>query len=141
MNKVMMMGRLTRDPEVRYGGSNNTAIAALSIAVDRKFKKEGQPTADFFNCSAFGKTAEFVEKYLTKGTKIIIEGELRNDHYKDKNGNSQYAEKILINSIEFAESKSASKSNSQQEATQQPDSQPDDFVDVPNSVEEFLPFN
>ena len=80
MNKVIMMGRLTRDPEVRYGGANNNAIARFSIAVDRRFKREGEPDADFFNCVAFGRTGEFVEKYLKKGTKIVIDGELRNNN-------------------------------------------------------------
>lgn len=136
MNKVIMMSRLCKDPELRYGGANNTAVASFSIAVDRRFKKEGQPEADFFNCTAFGKTAEFADKYLSKGTKVVIEGELRNNHYKDKNGNTQYAEQILVNSIEFAESKKASQQNS--EPQQQ---KGDDFMDVPDSEVASLPFN
>ena len=107
MNKVIMMGRLTRDPEVRYGGASNSAIARYSIAVDRRFKRDGQPTADFFNCTSFGKQAEFVEKYLRKGTKVVIEGELQNDNYTNKEGQMVYGMRIIVNSIEFAESKNS----------------------------------
>ena len=87
MNNVIMMGRLTRDPEVRYGGVNNTAVARYAIAVDRRFKQEGQPDADFFNIVSFGKQGEFVEKYFRKGTKIVIGGELRNNNYTNNNSN------------------------------------------------------
>lgn len=147
MNKVLMMGRLTKDPEIRYGGANNTAIAAFSLAVDRRYKKEGQPTADFFSCTAFGKTAEFMEKYLRKGSKIVIEGELQNDHYKDKNGVTQYTERIIVNTVEFAESKKASESNNTGSRSDEnlsesgPNNSDDNFYDVPNSVEESLPFD
>ena len=106
MNKVIMMGRLTRDPEVRYGGATNGAIAKFSLAVDRRFKREGQPEADFFNCTAFGKTGEFVEKYLRKGTKVVIDGEIQNNNY-EKDGVKHYSDQIIINTIEFAESKKA----------------------------------
>lgn len=107
MNKVILMGRLTRDPEVRYGGSSGGAIARFSIAVDRRFKREGQPEADFFNCTAFGKTGEFVEKYLHKGTKILLDGEVQNDNYTNKEGQKVYSTQIIVNQIEFAESKNA----------------------------------
>lgn len=107
MNKWIASGRLTRDPEVRYGGANNTAIARFSLAVDRKYKKDNQPTADFFNCVAFGKTGEFVDKYFKKGTKIVVEGEMQNDNYKDKDGLMHYGTSVVIGSIEFAESKRA----------------------------------
>lgn len=111
MNKVIMMGRLTRDPEVRYGGASNNAVARFSIAVDRRFKREGQPDADFFNCTAFGKTGEFVDKYLRKGTKIVIDGEVRNDNYTNKDGQMVYGTQIIVNQVEFAESKSAAANN------------------------------
>lgn len=137
MNKVIMMGRLTKDPEVRYGGPNNTAVARFSLAVDRRYKQKDQPDADFFNCVAFGKTAEFAEKYLKKGTKVVLDGELRNNHYKDKDGNQQYAEQIIANSLEFAESKKASEQNGQS-APAQPD---DGFMDIPDSDIDSLPFN
>ena len=105
MNKVIMMGRLTRDPEVRYGGASNTAIAKFSLAVDRRRKVDGQPTADFFNCTAFGKTGEFVEKYIKKGTKILLEGEIQNDNYTNKEGQRVYTTDVVAEDQEFAESK------------------------------------
>ena len=87
MNKVILMGRLTRDPEVRYSqGANPTAVARFSIAVDRRFKREGEPDADFFNCTAFGKQAEFIERYLRKGVKILTAGRIQNDNYTNKDG-------------------------------------------------------
>lgn len=136
MNIVIMMGRLTKDAEVRYGGANNTAVASFSIAVDRRYKREGQPDADFFNCTAFGKTAEFIEKYLHKGSKVVIQGELQNNHYKEKDGHQQYAEKVIVNSVEFAESKKAALENQQ---AAQKESSPDDFIDVPKDDSD-LPF-
>lgn len=138
MNYVCMMGRLTKTPEVRYGGSKNIAIASFSLAVDRRFKRDGQPDADFFNCTAFGKTAEFIEKYLDKGVKVVIQGELQNNHYKTKDGHTQYAERILVNQIEFAESKKASQEGGQQTTPQQ--KAPDDFMDIPDDIDESLPF-
>lgn len=136
MNFSVMSGRLTKDPEVRYGGSKNIAIAKFSLAVDRRFKHDGQPEADFFNCVAFGKTGEFVEKYLHKGTKIIVQGEFQNNHYKDKKGNMQYAEQLLVNQIEFAESKKAAQQNQQP-----PVSDNDDFMNIPDDSDlDDLPF-
>lgn len=141
MNKVIMMGRLTKDPEVRYGGQNNMAIARFSIAVDRRFKREGQPEADFFNCTAFGKLGEFVEKYLKKGTKIVLDGELQNDNYTNKEGKMVYGMRIIANSIEFAESKKAqSEGGSSFEAPAGGDFS-DDFMAIPDGIEEELPFN
>ncbi len=145
MNKVIMMGRLTRDPEVRYGGANNTAIAKFSLAVDRRFKRDGQPDADFFNCTAFGKTGEFVEKYLRKGTKVVIDGELQNNNY-EKDGVKHYSDQIIINQIEFAESKSASQSNGgfvPSDGGQQlpPSDAGDDFMNIPEiSGDDKVPF-
>jgi single-strand DNA-binding protein len=135
MNKVLMMGRLTRDPEVRYSNEGN-AVSKFSLAVDRRYKREGQPDADFFNCVAFGKTAEFTEKYLKKGTKVVLEGELQNNNYTNKDGQKVYGMQIVVNSLEFAESKSSS--NSDRESTQQVDS--NDFMNVPDVAEEELPF-
>ena len=112
MNKVMLMGRLTRDPEVRYGQSGNqTAVARFSIAVDRRFKREGQPDADFFNCTAFGKQAEFVERYLRKGTKMVVIGSIQNDNYTNREGQKVYSVQIVVDEMEFAESKNASGNN------------------------------
>ena len=152
MNKVIMMGRLTRDPEVRYGqGANQTAIGRFSIAVDRRFKREGQPEADFFNCTTFGKQAEFVERYLKKGTKVVISGSVQNDNYTDKDGNQRYSVQIICDEIEFAESKNASGNNSGSDypggnasgaARQNVTADAGDgFMNAPNdSLEDELPF-
>lgn len=106
MNKVILVGRLTRDPEVRYGqNGNQTAIGRFSIAVDRRFKKEGQPSADFFNCTTFGKQAEFVERYLRKGTKMVIIGSIQNDSYTNREGQKVTTAQIIVDEMEFAESK------------------------------------
>ena len=144
MNKVIMMGRLTRDPEVRYGGANNTAIARYSLAVDRRFKRDGQPTADFFNCSSFGKQAEFVEKYLRKGTKVVIEGELQNDNYTNKEGQMVYGMRIIVNSIEFAESKNSSAAGGDFGGNDIPaptTDAGDGFMNIPDGIaEDELPF-
>lgn len=143
MNKVIMMGRLTKDPEVRYGGPSNTAIARFSIAVDRRFKREGQPDTDFFNCTAFGKLGEFVEKYLKKGVKIVLDGELQNNNYTNKEGKMVYDNRIIANSIEFAESKKASAENSgtSYEAPSGDGDISDDFMSIPDGVEEELPWS
>ena len=126
MNKWIGMGRATKDPETRYNGQ--MAISTLDIAVNRRFKKEGQPEADFFRCVAFGKTGEFVEKYIRKGTKVVIDGEIQNDNY-EKDGVKHYGTKIIINSIEFAESK---KENTQ---PLPPKSDDDDFMSIPELPE------
>lgn len=108
MNKVILMGRLTRDPEVRYSqGASQTSVARFSIAVDRRFKREGEPDADFFNCTAFGKQAEFIERYLHKGTKIVLSGRVQNDNYTNKEGQMVYSVRVMVDEIEFAESKNA----------------------------------
>jgi len=142
MNKVIMMGRLTRDPEVRYGGANNTAVARYSIAVDRRFKRDGEPTADFFNCVSFGKQGEFVEKYLRKGSKVLVEGELRNNNYQNKEGQMVYNVEINVANVEFAESK-----NSQGGfdggfgGAAAPAGSVDGFMNIPDGIDEELPFN
>lgn len=143
MNKIILMGRLTRDPETRYGGANNTAVARFSLAVDRRFKREGEPTADFFNITAFGKLGEFVEKYLKKGTKVVLEGELRNDNYTNKEGQKVYGTQIIANTIEFAESKAASEGYNNTNTNNYNESKEteDDFMNIPDQVEETLPFS
>ena len=140
MNKLILMGRLTKDPEIRYGGANNTAIARFSIAVDRRFKRDGQPTADFFNCTAFGKLGEFVEKYLCKGTKIVLDGEIQNNNYQNKDGQTVYGFQVMVNSVEFAESKKAAEER-QEESTRQQDIGADGFTLVPDEMQEEMPFN
>jgi single-strand DNA-binding protein len=132
MNRVILIGRLTKDPEIRTSG--NYTIASFSIAVDRKFKRDGEPEADFFNCTAFNKTAELVEKYCKKGTKMIVEGRIQNDNY-EKDGVKHYGVKIMVDSLEFAESKSASSTPSTKvEVTG------DEFVDAASGLTEELPF-
>ena len=149
MNKVIMMGRLTRDPEIRYGqGGNGTVVGAFSIAVDRRFKREGEPDADFFDCTTFGKQAEFVEKYLKKGIKIVVEGRLQNDNYTNKDGQKVYRTRIIVDSLEFAESKAASESSGYTGGQSSNYSQPapapsgaqEGFMEIPSEIEEELPF-
>ena len=151
MNKVILMGRLTRDPEVRYTQSRNgeMAIGRFSIAVDRRFARNSQDgneaTADFFNCTAFGKQGEFVEKYLKQGTKVVVVGRIQNDNYTNKNGEKVYSVQIIAEEIEFAESKGASQQNQggYQPAGEAPapkNAAPDDFMAIPDGIENDLPF-
>ena len=139
MNKVILMGRLTRDPETRYSqGNNSMAIASFSLAVDRKYKKQGdEVTADFFNCTAFGKQAEFVEKYLKQGTKILVTGRIQNDNYTNKDGQKVYSVQIIVEEMEFAESK-ASAGQREQEDNNMPG---DGFMNIPDGISAELPFN
>lgn len=129
MNKVLLIGRLTRDPEIKYtdGGSS---IARFNTAVDRKFKKEGEETADFISCVAFGKTAEFVEKYFFKGSKIVIEGRIQTGSYTNKDGQKVYTTDVIVEQVEFAESKASASNSSPAEG----------FQNVPEDMED-LPFN
>jgi single-strand DNA-binding protein len=116
MNKIVQMGRLVADPEIRYtSGENATCIANFRIAVDKRFKKRDDsdtPTADFFRVTAFGKLGEFVEKYLKRGTKIVYEGRIENANYTDKDGNKVFRDQIIAENIEFAESKKAQEEHS-----------------------------
>lgn len=106
MNKVILMGRLTRDPEVRYSqGENQTVIVRYSLAVNRRFKREGDPEADFINCVAFGKQAEFAEKYLKKGTKMAITGRIQTGSYTNKDGVKVYTTDVIVEEQEFAKAK------------------------------------
>lgn len=135
MNQIILCGRLCNDPDVRYG-TNSNAIAKFSIAVDRRFKRDGQPTADFFNCVAFGKTGEFIEKYFHKGSKILLSGEMQNNNYKNKEGQMVYGFQVAVNNVEFAESKSQ-QNNVQQAKPQQADT---DFMQIPDEMSDELPF-
>ena len=109
MNKIILMGRLTKTPEVRYSqGATQTAIARFLLAVDRRWKREGEPDADFFNCTAFGRTAEFAEKYLNQGTKVVVIGRVQNDNYTNKDGQKVYSVQVIVEEMEFAESKKES---------------------------------
>lgn len=137
MNKAIMIGRLTRDPDIRYTqGEDQTAIARFSLAVDRRWKREGEPDADFFNCTAFGRQAEFAEKYLRQGIKIVVTGRMQNNNYTNKDGEKVYSIQIMVEEIEFAESKNA-------EAGQQerPSYTGDGFMAIPEGTEDELPFS
>ena len=139
MNKVVLVGRLTRDPEVRYSqGANPTAVARFSIAVDRRFKREGEPDADFFNCTAFGKQAEFIEKYFRKGSRMLVSGRVQNDNYTNKNGEKVYSVQIIAEEIEFAERKGSGQTSG---GAPEPGEASNDFMNIPDGVEEGLPFN
>jgi single-strand binding protein len=146
MNKVILMGRLTRDPDVRYSQTDsNMAIARFSLAVDRRYKKQGdETTADFFNCTAFGKQGEFVEKYLKKGTKIVVTGRIQNDNYTNKDGQKVYSVQIMVEEIEFAESKASAQSNEGSDGGAQPQMgapDADGFMNIPDGIGSELPFN
>ena len=146
MNKVILMGRLTRDPEIRYSqGESATAVARFTLAVDRRFKRQGDDqTADFINCVAFGRTAEFAEKYLHQGTKVVGCGRIQTGSYTNKDGQRVYTTDVVLDEVEFAESKNAA---SQNEGGYAPTSRPepsqavDGFMNIPDGIDEELPFN
>ena len=128
---------MVREPEIRYSqGENTTCIARYTLAVDRKFKQEGQPNADFINCIAFGKLGEFAEKYLHKGTKIAVTGRIQTGSYTNKDGQKVYTTDVVVEEQEFCESKS--QSNSQPHPTQSNDNS---WMDIPDGVEDSLPFS
>ena len=143
MNKVILMGRLTRDPEVRYGsGENSTAVARYTIAVDRRFKRNGEQNADFIGCVAFGRNAEFVEKYLRQGTKIVLTGRIQTGSYTNRDGQKVYTTDIVVEEQEFAESKSAA-GNGDQGNYIRPSSSASDvdgFMNIPDGIDDRLPF-
>ena len=139
MNKVILMGRLCADPEVRYSqNENQTAVARYSLAVDRRFKREGDQTADFIPCVAFGKAAQFAEYYLHRGTKIIITGRIQTGSYTNKDGQKIYTTDVVVEDQEFAESKGASSGNG---GTAPQAADPDGFMSLPDGIDEELPFN
>lgn len=141
MNKVQLVGRLTRDPEIRYSqGENATATARFSLAVNRRFKNnEGNYDADFINCVAFGKSAEFIEKYFKKGMAIGITGRLTTGSYTNKDGQKVYTTDVIVEEAEFVESKNSNSSDNNQSAPANKDM---GFVNIPDGVEdEGLPFN
>lgn len=153
MNKVILMGRLTRDPEVRYStGENALAIARYTLAVDRRFRRDGEASADFISCVCFGRSAEFAEKYFRQGLKIVVSGRIQTGSYTNRDGQKVYTTEVVVEEQEFVESKSNS-SNSQQTPQQQaPRQQPntgnqqnryadDGFMNIPDGIDEELPFN
>ena len=136
MNKVILLGRLTKDPDVRYSqGENATAFARYTLAVDRRFKKEGGQNADFISCVASGKLGEFTEKYLRKGTKVSIVGRIQTGSYEKQDGSKVYTTDVFVEECEFAESKS----NQQEQPKVQEDA--NGFVNIPDGIDEELPFN
>lgn len=152
MNKVILMGRLTRDPEVRYSqGANSLAVARFTLAVDRRFKREGEASADFINCVAFGKTAEHVERYYRQGIKVVVCGRIQTGSYTNRDGVKVYTTDIVVEESEFAESKSNSESGSRdyRSSAPSPSSAPapsrvpsnDGFMNIPDGIDEELPFN
>lgn len=147
-----MSGRLTAEPKVTNGQGENNGVARFSLAVERRFKRDGQPSADFINCVAFVKSAEFVSKYLHKGTKIIASGHIQTGNYTNRDGQKVYTTDVIIDQMEFAESKAASQQNAPQSAptsapqsvpTSTPTSAPqDDFVNIPDGLDgDQLPFS
>ncbi|MBO5372203.1 MAG: single-stranded DNA-binding protein [Lachnospiraceae bacterium] len=146
MNKVILMGRLVRDPEVRYSqGEQATAVARYTIAVDRRFRRDGdQQTADFIGCVAFGRQGEFAEKYLRKGTKIAITGRIQTGSYTNRDGQKVYTTDVVVEEQEFAESKGASDNNGGFTPMDRPSpsvAAGDGFMNIPDGIDEELPFN
>lgn len=151
MNKVILMGRLTRDPEIRYANNeNNTCIANYILAVDRRFKRQGdEQTADFIRCVAMGRGGEFAEKYLHQGIKIVVTGRIQTGSYTNKDGQRIYTTDVVVEEQEFAESKAAAANyNGNRDGYQQAPSRPeptqaagDGFMNIPDAIEEELPFN
>lgn len=151
MNKVILMGRLTRDPEMRYSsGENQTAIARYTLAVDRRFRRQGEDNqADFINCVVFGRGAEFAENYLHQGTKIVATGRIQTGSYTNKEGQRVYTTEVIVEDQEFAESKAASAGYNnggggyQQAAPSRPEpvqAAGDGFMNIPDAIDEELPF-
>lgn len=162
MNKVILMGRLTRDPEVRYSaGDNSLAIARYTLAVDRRFKRDGEATADFISCVSFGRTAEFAEKYFRQGLKIAVTGRIQTGSYTNRDGQKVYTTEVVVEEQEFAESKAASdnyQGGSYQNNNYQNNNyggfggssapaaggssvSADGFMNIPDGIDEELPFN
>lgn len=148
MNKVILMGRLTRDPEVRYTQRNSsqdsTAVARYTLAVDRRIHKEGEATADFIGCVAFGKAAEFAEKYFRQGIKVIVTGRIQTGSYTNRDGQKVYTTDVVVEDQEFAESKAAGtqgNNNNQSGSRQAPPVDGDGFMNIPDGIDEELPFD
>lgn len=134
MNKVELVGRLTRDVSINMS-NGGSSIAKFSIACDRRFKTEGQPTADFINCIAFGKTAEFIEKYFIKGMRIGVSGRIQTGSYENKDGQKVYTTDVVIEEAEFVESKGSSNAGADSKKSD------DGFMDIPEGSDEEMPFN
>lgn len=138
MNKVVLMGRLVREPEIRYTqGNEPMAVARYVLAVDRRYKKDGESGADFISCTTFGKSAEFAEKYLSKGIKIAVSGRIQTGSYVNRYGTKVYTTDVIVDEQEFAESKGGNQNDTQSQANE------NDFIgipDIPDDAEAYLPF-
>ena len=144
MNKVILMGRLTRDPEVRYSaGDNSMAIARYTLAVDRRIRKENEANADFIGCIAFGRNAEFAEKYFRQGMRVVITGRIQTGSYTNRNGNKVYTTDVVIEDQEFAESKATSANNAVNRSAGRGKAADagDGFMNIPAGIDEELPFH
>ena len=152
MNKVILMGRLTRDPDVRYSqGENASAFARYTLAVDRRFRRDGEATADFISCVSFGRAAEFAEKYFRQGLKIVVSGRIQTGSYTNKGGQKVYTTDVVVEDQEFAESKAVSDANAGSFRAAAPSPAPapatpvsdagDGFMNIPDGIDEELPFN
>ena len=141
MNKVILVGRLTKDPEVRYSGGENTlAVARYTIAVERRFKRDGEPTADFIPCVVFGRSAEFAEKYFRQGMRVSVSGRIQTGSYTNKDGMKVYTTDVIVEEQEFAESRTEREANRgvhQQVATKEAGN---GFMNIPEGIDEELPF-
>ena len=145
MNKVVLVGRLTRDPEVRYSqGDSATAVARYTVAVDRRFKRDNEPTADFIPCVVFGRSAEFAEKYFRQGMRVSVSGRIQTGSYTNKDGQKVYTTDVVVEECEFAESKNAAGDNSGFTPSDRPSPSSaagDGFMNIPDGIDEELPFN
>ena len=144
MNKVILMGRLTRDPDVRYSaGESGTSVARYTLAVDRRFnKRDGEATADFISCVAFGRSAEFAQKYFHQGLKVVVTGRIQTGSYTNRDGNKVYTTDVAVEEQEFAESKAAAGQGENSRSEQKPEPQVDanGFMNIPDGIDEELPF-
>ena len=142
MNKVILMGRLTRDPEIKSSqGEKSTTIARYTLAVDRRFRRnnDGEQSADLIGCVAFGKSAEFAEKYFRQGIKVVVTGRIQTGSYTNKDGQKVYTTDVVVEDQEFAESKATSQQNQQNNSTPATDS--DGFMNIPDGIDEEMPFS
>lgn len=140
MNTVIISGRLVRTPEIRYSGSGDktTAVARFTVASNRRFKKEGEADADFFNCTAFGKNATFVEKYITQGAKVIIRGSMKQDDYTNKEGQKVYSWNLIVDEIDFGESKksdAAAPTDQKPKSSKKKADEPEGYMEVPEDFD------
>lgn len=139
MNKFIGLGRLTADPNIKYSG--DTPIASFTTAIDRRFKRDGEATADFISCVAFGKQAEFIEKYFRKGMRISYSGRIQTGSYTNREGQKVYTTNVVIEEVEFCESKQSQEETHKTETREENKNSDDGFVNLPEEIDDELPFN